>query len=78
MAVTPSATPAAQAGFAKFLREKSIWYAFLAPALVLLAVFFVFPLYRSLELAFYKWNGLAPRKWVGFDNFLTLVHEKQF
>jgi raffinose/stachyose/melibiose transport system permease protein len=55
-----------------------IWYLFLAPAVALLAAFTGVPLYKSLELSFYKWNGLRPPKWIGLENFVDLPSDPYF
>ncbi len=37
-----------------------------------------YPLFQSLQLAFYKWGGLLPRKFIGFQNFVELAHDPYF
>lgn len=59
-------------------RDNLHWYLFLAPALLLLFGFMGFPLFRSLELSLYEWQGLMPRRWVGFDNFERLFRDRYF
>lgn len=47
------------------------WFALLVgPNLFLLGVFTFWPLIRSVELSFYRWDMLSPsRPWVGLDNY---------
>ena len=46
------------------------------PALILFAVFTVYPLLKGVELSFTNWNGFSPRSsYVGFDNYLRLLHD---
>jgi len=78
-----SAAPAAPVvrrgdGLRGWWRANGIWYAFLAPAMLLLVAFMAIPLFKSLELAFYEWNGLRPRKYVGFENFIDLFDDRFF
>ena len=54
------------------------WYAFLAPAFVLLVAFMAYPLYKSFELSLFQWKGLLPRKFVGLDNFSDLFADHYF
>ena len=55
-----------------------IWYLFLAPAVALLIAFIGVPLYESLALSLYKWNGLRPPQWAGLQNFLDLPSDPYF
>ena len=53
-------------------------YVFLAPYLLVSAVFFVVPLINAVTLAFYKTNGPRSRVFVGLDNFRFLFHDTVF
>lgn len=44
-------------------------YVFIAPAMILFAVFVLAPLVASLYYAFTSWDGLATPTFVGFGNF---------
>ncbi|MGN9810198.1 carbohydrate ABC transporter permease [Micromonospora sp. BQ11] len=48
---------------------------FLAPAVVLYAVFLLFPIVSAIYLSFLKWNGFptTPQVWVGFDNYVDIL-----
>ena len=52
-------------------RSKSLTIAlFLAPALVLYAVFVLFPIVQAAHFSLYKWNGLTPlTDFVGLKNY---------
>ncbi|HEY7031051.1 MAG TPA: ABC transporter permease subunit [Thermomicrobiales bacterium] len=50
-------------------------YAFLLPALVLVGVFLLWPFLRSAYLSFTEYNGLGTPKWIGLDNYRTLIHD---
>ena len=64
-------------------RDTLLSYAFLAPALILLAVFTFYPLAYGSYLGFTEYGGarfaqgLAP-KWIGLENFRTLVADPLF
>ncbi|GAA3406106.1 sugar ABC transporter permease [Paenibacillus hodogayensis] len=52
---------------------------FLLPALVLYAVFFVYPFVYTLFLSFHEWDMISPdRTFVGLDNFRQLLHDETF
>lgn len=57
------------------VRKNAMAYVFLAPAFILMAVFLVYPIIQSLLLSFYEWNGIAPRKYVGLENFERLLED---
>jgi len=58
--------------------ENLIWYIFVAPAVIMIAVFMVVPIVQSLSLALYEWNGVLPRESVGFENFQDLLDDRFF
>ncbi len=65
------------------LRETLVSYAFLAPALVLLAVFTFYPLGYGAFLAFTEFTGARfgqglPPRFVGLENFRTIFADPLF
>jgi len=62
------------------LRQDSLWaYVFLAPVLVHHAVFVVYPVFYSLRLSLYDWNGLSPTmRYVGLANYRALFADAEF
>ncbi|MDZ4766840.1 MAG: sugar ABC transporter permease [Chloroflexota bacterium] len=58
------------------IRKNAIAYIFLAPAFILMGLFLVYPIVQSLLLSFYEWNGIAPRVYVGLENFERLLQDK--
>ena len=59
-------------------RQCRAGYAFVAPALVLTAIFFFLPMAFSLWWSFTKYNGVTEPKYVGFNNYadstMTVVY----
>ena len=53
-------------------------WAFMAPALVLMLVFFVIPVIYVIVVSFLKWNGIADPVVVGIKNFRLLFRDKAF
>ncbi|MAU12551.1 MAG: sugar ABC transporter permease [Anaerolineaceae bacterium] len=51
---------------------------FLAPSLVGLLVFIVYPIISSFWLAFQEWNLLTPPEFVGLANFQELLNDQDF
>ncbi|CAM2151411.1 carbohydrate ABC transporter permease [Paraburkholderia tropica] len=64
------------------LRFSAQWLVaatFLAPAVVLLAVFLLYPLVSSLRLSLLDWNGLGSNaRFVGLSNWAKLAHDAVF
>ncbi len=54
-------------------------YLYLAPALIVIAVFIFAPLVQSVQISFYQWNLLAPKQtYVGLDNYTALFTDEHF
>jgi len=50
----------------------------LAPAVLLFAVFVVYPIGASLALSLQDWDGIGPRAWIGLANYRELFAEPVF
>ncbi|WP_299043014.1 sugar ABC transporter permease [uncultured Tateyamaria sp.] len=59
-------------------------WIFLIPALIFFAIYVVIPIFESLWLSLYEWNGLydangnSTATWVGFDNYVKLWDDPNF
>ena len=54
-------------------------YLFVLPALLLYALFMIYPFVQSIYFTFIEWNGADPVKtWVGLDNYRELVRDDLF
>ena len=52
---------------------------FLAPALILIAVFIVYPVIDTFVISGYKWNGIsADRVFIGIENWKSLLKDEMF
>ena len=54
------------------MRRRKAVLLFLVPSLLFYIIFMIAPLFQSLYYAFFKWKGVGPMKYVGFDNFIKL------
>jgi multiple sugar transport system permease protein len=59
-------------------RQTRAAWLFMAPSLVVLAVFVVYPMSQALYLSFTDYDVLTPARWVGLDNYRELVHDDSF
>lgn len=63
----------------KIKARKNFWgYLFTAPSAFLLFVFIILPIFISAALAFTEFNGFAMPKFVGLQNFKTILADKKF
>jgi raffinose/stachyose/melibiose transport system permease protein len=50
-----------------------------APAVLLLAVFVYYPVVDNLRLSLFRWNAFSPKEtWVGLDNYVNLTSDPVF
>ena len=59
------------------MKANKISYLFVAPFMILFAVFVVVPILLSIGLSFTYFNMVQPPKWVGWQNYLTLFLEDE-
>lgn len=57
------------------LRKVIPGYAFIAPAFLLYAIFFIYPFIVSIYYSFTRWSGAGPKEFVGFANYQRLVSD---
>ena len=61
------------------MRKEWSAYLFIAPSLILFAIFTVFAVGFAFYISFHKWNILEPQKtFVWFDNYVRLVGDEKF
>jgi multiple sugar transport system permease protein len=59
-------------------REALTGYAFVAPAFVGFAVFYLLPTFRAMQISLTDWNLLRAPRFVGLANFERLFHDDKF
>lgn len=53
-------------------------YLFIAPILLSVLVFTVYPLFSSFTLSFKEWNPFGVDRFIGFENYLSVFKDKVF
>ena len=53
-------------------------WLFLAPALVMFMVYVIAPIFESIALSFYDWDGLGKATYIGFGNYKELMDDPDF
>lgn len=56
-------------------RDTVIGWLFVAPALVMYAVFVLLPLLMSIQYSFFRWNGITAMTWVGLKNYASVLED---
>jgi multiple sugar transport system permease protein len=75
-------------GHVHAVRRQSSWWKrnqsrltpwlFMAPGLILFTIYVVLPIFQSIWISFYEWDGLSPASYVGFANYVELVDDERF
>jgi len=58
-------------------RKLAPWL-FLAPGLLMFAVYVIIPIFQSMALSFYDWDGLGQAEWIGTENYVELIDDDAF
>jgi len=59
-------------------RQTRAAWLFMAPSLVILAIFVVYPMTQALYLSFTDYDVLTPARWVGLGNYRELLDDEAF
>lgn len=52
---------------------------FYAPAILLMALFVLYPFVQALQISFFKWNGYSVNmRFVGMENYLYMITDEKF
>lgn len=53
-------------------------WLFLAPGILMFTVYVIIPIFQSMNISFYAWDGLGQREWVGMENYVELMDDEAF
>ena len=53
-------------------------YLFVLPVMVGFFLFMIYPMISGIALSLYRWPGIGPKEWVGFDNYLKMFRDVHF
>lgn len=53
-------------------------YFIIFPAILILGIFFIYPILYMIYLSFFEWNLMQDKKFVGFSNFIKLFNDEIF
>ncbi len=63
---------------ARFNQRAVAPWLFLAPGFLLFGLYVIIPIFQSVMISFYKWDGLGDMMWVGLRNYERLFGEEAF
>lgn len=50
----------------------------MAPGLAMFLLYVIIPIFQSIWVSFYDWDGLGVAHWIGTDNYVELVDDEAF
>lgn len=53
-------------------------WLFMAPAMIFFIIYVIAPIFQSLSISLYEWNGLSEATFVGFENYRKLWVDPKF
>ena len=53
-------------------------WLFLAPGMLMFLIYVIIPIFQSMWISFYDWDGLGPRTWIGLGNYVELFDDEAF
>ena len=68
----------AEAGFWRRNQRKLAPWLFLAPGMLIFLVYVIIPIFQSMWISLYDWDGLGPKTWIGLDNYVNLLDDDSF
>lgn len=73
-----SNTATTNSGFWKRHQQRIAPMLFLAPGIVMFIVYVILPIFESVWISFFDWDGLGPKTWVGLGNYTELLGDDAF
>ncbi len=60
------------------LGSKALPYMMIAPAMIICAVFMIYPIIYMVYLSFFKWNMIGDMKFIGIENYISAFTDSEF
>lgn len=75
--LTPSTSPPQRSWYRRNRLAITPWL-FLAPAILFFTVYVILPIFQSIWISFYEWDGLGEKTWLGMANYVELMDDDRF
>ncbi len=53
-------------------------WLFLAPGALMFVFYVIAPVFQSVSISFYDWDGIGTARWIGADNYAELLDDEAF
>ncbi len=53
-------------------------WLFLAPGVFVFLIYVILPIFQSINISFYEWDGLGERTYIGLQNYVELADDEAF
>ncbi|WP_435257357.1 carbohydrate ABC transporter permease [Thioclava sp. FR2] len=53
-------------------------WLFLAPGILMFLIYVIIPIFQSMWISFYDWDGLGEAQWIGTENYVELIDDDAF
>jgi multiple sugar transport system permease protein len=77
MSISATPAPPARSWWRSNQQRLAPWI-FLAPGMIMFLVYVIWPIFSSMRLSLFDWDGLGPMTWVGLGNFVELFDDDAF
>ena len=64
--------------FFKMHQRRLAPWLFLAPGALFFLFYVIAPIFESMALSLYDWDGLGEATWIGFGNYVELIGDEAF
>jgi multiple sugar transport system permease protein len=68
----------AEIGFWRRNQRKLAPWLFLAPGMTMFLLYVIAPIFQSILISLYDWDGLGPKTWIGLANYAELFEDEAF
>jgi multiple sugar transport system permease protein len=75
--VLPARTAASSTFWRRNQRKLAPWL-FVAPGILMFVVYVIAPIFQSMWISLYDWDGIGAKTWIGFENYVELIDDDAF
>jgi multiple sugar transport system permease protein len=65
-------------GYWKKNQQRLAPWIFLAPGMIMFALYVIMPIFQSMNISLYDWDGLGAKTYVGAANYVELMDDEAF
>ena len=73
-----SGPPGGQRSWLHRNRIKLAPWLFMLPGLIFFFIYVIAPIFQSIWISFFAWDGLGEKEWVGMANYVELIDDDRF